>query len=175
MPRTVTQFERLVHRHQDRVYSYARCYLSSEADAQDVTQEVFLRLWHHVDGVEEDRVLHWLLRVARNACIDVLRSRRSGRALFVLESDGLDDLLDLGPGPDTDCEHIDFQDLLRRALERMGEPYRSILILREIQDLKYEDISEALDLPLNTVKVYLHRARKALRDRLGVTEYRENA
>jgi len=56
---------------------------------------------------------------------------------------------------------------LKRALDTMGEPHKSIVVLREVQDYKYEEISELLNLPLNTVKVYLHRARKMLRIALG--------
>ena len=60
-----------------------------------------------------------------------------------------------------------FQEHLKKALNALGEPHRSIVVLREVQEYKYEEISEVLNLPLNTVKVYLHRARKTLRKELG--------
>lgn len=73
---------------------------------------------------------------------------------------------DRAPLPDVQANSAIFQDHLRRALDTLEEPHKSIVMLREIQEYKYEEISEALDLPLNTVKVYLHRARKALRKEL---------
>ncbi|MEM8488440.1 MAG: sigma factor-like helix-turn-helix DNA-binding protein, partial [Bacteroidota bacterium] len=63
---------------------------------------------------------------------------------------------------------------LLKAVETLAEPYRSIVILREIQELRYQEICEALDLPLSTVKVYLHRARKTLRTQLQEVLQREN-
>ena len=68
--------------------------------------------------------------------------------------------------PDRQASASIFREKLDDALDALDEPYKSIIILREIQEYKYEEISSALDLPLNTVKVYLHRARKALRKEL---------
>jgi RNA polymerase sigma-70 factor (ECF subfamily) len=70
------------------------------------------------------------------------------------------------PGPAALAETADFEAHVKEALRDLPEPYRSIVILREIQDLKYEEIGAALEMPLNTVKVYLHRGRRKLRDRL---------
>jgi RNA polymerase sigma-70 factor (ECF subfamily) len=68
------------------------------------------------------------------------------------------------PSPEQDLESQEFRSQLEAALLEIQEPHRSIIILREIQDMKYEQISETLGLPLNTVKVYLHRGRRQLRD-----------
>src|SRR4051812_50216482 len=73
----LTAFEDTAQRYQRRVYSFARYLLSNREEAEDVTQEVLLRLWRHQDGVEEERLGAWLLRVTRNACYDLLRRRRS--------------------------------------------------------------------------------------------------
>ena len=69
--------------------------------------------------------------------------------------------------PDQEASSAIFQAHRKKALNALGEPHRSIVVLREVQDYKYEEISEVLNLPLNTVKVYLHRARKTLRKELG--------
>ncbi len=69
-------------------------------------------------------------------------------------------------GPAAVVENADFRSQLERAVGELAEPYRTIVILREIQDFRYEEICEALSLPLNTVKVYLHRARRKLREKL---------
>ena len=79
---------------------------------------------------------------------------------------------DLSPEDSTTV--ADTRNKLIAAVDRLPDPYRSIVILREIQDLKYEEISGAMDMPLNTVKVYLHRGRKMLREQLREVMDREN-
>src|SRR5690606_16190676 len=138
-------------------------------DAADVTQEVLVRLWRHGGEVDEHRRTAWTLRVTRNAALDLIRSRRT-RTAHTLNHDGLTEAApDGGHTPDTLTEAADVRRHLDRALGALDEPYRSIVILREIEDLPYQDIAEALDLPLNTLKVYLHRARRRLRDALRTT------
>lgn len=161
------QFKSCVETHRDRVYSYVLNMLRDPAASADVTQDVFIRLWEHRDALEEDRVLSWLLRVARNACIDQMRKQKVRQAVENDEVSGVDVLKDEGPSPEGAAVASLFRDRLREVLDRIGEPHRSIVILREIQGYPYHDIAETLNLPLNTVKVYLHRARKALRKDLG--------
>jgi RNA polymerase sigma-70 factor (ECF subfamily) len=146
-------FEKIADRHRDRIFTYACYVLGDRDDAEDVTQEVLVRLWKNLDSLEEPRVFPWLLHVTRNACIDALRRRRTYRAVVASDPEG--DMMARVPSP-----HVE------RALQELSEPYRSIVILREIQDLRYEEICEALGLPLNTVKVYLHRGRRKLREKL---------
>lgn len=167
------QYERQVHRHQDRVYGFARYLLGDPEEARDVTQEVLLRLWHHREAVEEDRLTGWLLRVTRNACIDALRKRRTYQDLVRADAERVGQAASRTPDPEAATEAALFREALERALRQLPEPQRSIVILREIQDCTYEQISEALALPLNTVKVYLHRARKALRNQLREEWHRE--
>ncbi len=161
------QYERQVRQHQHRVYGLAVYLLGDREEAEDVAQEVWLRLWHHRHEVDEARLLAWLLRVTRNACIDALRRRNVYRALVRTDPDGVRRAADPGRAPDDETASALFREHLARALRQLKEPHRSIVILREIHDMKYEEISEALGLPLNTVKVYLHRARKTLRKLLS--------
>src|SRR5690606_19745659 len=127
------QFEQRVYDYQDRVYGYACYYLGDHEAARDVTQEVLIRLWQHGSDVDEERVVGWLLRVARNACIDALRKRRSARQFLAPAADDLDRAAAPDDSPIDDAEAHDFQRHLRRALDRLSDPYRSIVILREIQ------------------------------------------
>ena len=161
------QYERQVRQHQHRVYGLAVYLLGDREAAEDVTQEVWLRLWHHRHEVDEAHLPGWLLRVTRNACIDALRRRKAYRAHVRTDSDGLLEAADPGRTPDDEAASALFRERLERALRQLKEPHRSIVILREIHDMKYEEISEALGLPLNTVKVYLHRARRTLRKLLS--------
>ena len=160
--------------HQDRVYGFALYLLGRPSAAQDVTQEVLLKLWERLDTVDEARLVAWLMRVTRNACIDAHRRQRSYRRVVgVAPDDGLGQAPAADALPDAWAEAADFQARLRGALAALAEPYRSIVILREVQELTYEEISGAMDLPLNTVKVYLHRGRKKLRHHLSPEYCRE--
>lgn len=167
------RFDRHVRTYQHRVFGFAVYFLGDRTEAEDVTQDVFLRLWQHRADVDEDRLLGWLLRVTRNACVDALRKRKAHRNLITADTDALGHAPGEGPTPDACAEAADFQGHLERALARIAEPYRSIVILREVQELKYEEISGAMNLPLNTVKVYLHRGRKMLREQLSEVMHRE--
>jgi len=166
-------FEQQVYRYQQRVYGFAYYYLKDKEEAADVTQEVLLRLWNHRDEVEEERMLGWLLRVTRNACVDALRKRKSYRRLIATDTEQVISAPGSMPATDAAAESSVFRQHLAQALDQLSEPYRSIVILREIQEMKYEEIGGALNLPLNTVKVYLHRARKMLRNQLREVLHRE--
>lgn len=161
------RFERQVHDHQDQVYGFACSMLRNEVTAQDVTQDVFVKLWEHRADVEYDRALPWLMRVTRNACIDKLRRRQTRRSTLTVDTDGLSRAESERPLPDSTTEAADFNEHLNAALDEIDEPYRSVVVLREIQELKYQEIADALGMPLNTVKVYIHRGRKKLRTQLS--------
>lgn len=166
-------FEAVIGRYQHRVYDYALHYLRDADDAADVTQDVLVRLWQHRDGVDEDRALGWLLRVTRNACIDRLRNRHMQHLWFEPEEEHHEDVCAAAPDPHEAAVQGELQQQLAHALSRLPEPQRSIVYLREVQDLTYDDISTTLDLPLNTVKVYLHRGRQTLRKHLTEVMDRE--
>ena len=162
-------YEDVVSAQQRKVYSYAHYLLGDPVEAEDVTQEVFLKLWSHWSEIDLDSVRAWLLRVTRNACFDQLRRRRSTSR--VLLPDAGPERLEAQPttdsGPADRAVRADFRRHLLAALHRLGEPYRSILILREIEQLRYREISDILELPLNTVRVYIHRGRRQLREALA--------
>jgi RNA polymerase sigma-70 factor (ECF subfamily) len=161
-------FEKIADRHRDRVFTYAAYCLGDRDDAEDVTQEVLVRLWRHWESLDDAHMVPWLIHVTRNLCIDTLRRRRTQRGMVAEDPEGLamERAASPMPGPAALAETADFQAHVQDALRDLPEPYRSIVILREIQDLKYEEIGAALGMPLNTVKVYLHRGRRKLRDRL---------
>jgi len=164
---TIISFDILVKRYRHRVYGFAYHYLVDEADAADVTQDVFIRMWNSRAKIDEERVLGWLLRVTRNACVDAVRKKNAYKRRIETDSDSIDTQADRAPLPDQQAAASLFNERLAAALNKLDEPYKSIIILREIQEYKYGEISETLDLPLNTVKVYLHRARRALRKELS--------
>ncbi len=167
-----TGIEEVVQRYQRRVFTFARYFLGQREEAEDVTQEVLIRLWRNADGLDAERLGAWLLRVTRNACYDRLRQRRSAATVVAPDVDPevAEEALSPAPDPAALAESAEFKRHLVAALGRLEEPYRSILILREVEDLKYQEISDALELPLNTVRVYIHRGRQRLRE-----EWKESA
>jgi RNA polymerase sigma factor (sigma-70 family) len=156
-------YEAQVAEHQHRLFGFALYHLRSEDDARDVVQETLLRLWMHRDRVEHDTAGAWLTRVCRNACIDRLRRTKTRQGESALDEDRF---ADGAMSPDDRLHQDDLQRRVLALLDDLDEPFRSLVILRDIQDLSYEEIAAVMDLPLNTVKVYLHRARKRLRARL---------
>lgn len=176
-------FQSLVEQHQDRVFTLSCYLLGDREEAADATQEVLLRLWRNLGGLKADGPLEddpedgtgngasiaaWLTRVTRNYCFDQLRKRRSQRNALGDEQEP--EVFELTAGNDPSPEHraasTDLGRHLQRAIRELSEPYRSVLILREVQEMKYKEISEALEMPINTVKVNIHRGRRMLRDRL---------
>ncbi len=137
------------------VFRVAHLLLNDRHEAEDVSQEAFLRYWQHGRGVERPK--EWLLAVARNACVDRLRRSRP--------------LLDLDerpePGDDRDpLWHLQQAELgarLRAHIARLPEPQRSLVVLFDMQGIDGASCARILDLNVNQVKVYLHRARKRLR------------
>lgn len=165
----LTAFEDTAQRYRRRVYSFARYLLSNREEAEDVTQEVLLRLWRHQEGVDEERLGSWLLRVTRNACYDLLRRRRSEAAAGIgasLDEEDAREVASSEPSPEARARDTDFRRRLMAALGELGEPYKSVVILREVQGLPHREIGEALGIPEATVRVHLHRGRRKLRERL---------
>lgn len=155
--------------YQDRIFTFAHYYLGHREEAEDATQEVLIRLWRNRSEIDPARIEPWLITVTRNACFDALRKRKNYRSRVTsadFDDPALGHLLKHEETPQSHTESAEFQHRLEQAISKIREPYRSILILREIQDQKYDRISEVLDLPLNTVKGYLHRGRKMLREQL---------
>ena len=168
----VSDFEAAVERHQRKVYTFARYYLGQTQEAEDITQDVFLKLWHNRRRVDAEGTRAWLLRVTRNACFDRLRQRQSAAKVFAgdTEEPNLERVSTAAPGPEAHAAAADFRRHLGGALEQLTDPTKSIVILREIQGFKYREIAETLEMPVNTVKVYLRRGRLRLRDALREEE-----
>jgi RNA polymerase sigma-70 factor, ECF subfamily len=162
------RFEEIVHKHKDWVYTFAWYSLGSKEEAEDATQEVMMRLWNHVDSLREETIGPWLRKVTRNACIDLGRRRQAYAARVVAsgEIEGLSQAVSHEPDPAAAAERSELQAQISSALAAVREPYRSAVILREIQDLSYEEIAATLQIPLNTAKSYIHRGRRMMRDQL---------
>ena len=154
-------FRTLVDQYQQRVYSQAMFILADKSDAEDATQETYERLWAamHNKEFEANTAKPWLLHVVRNICIDKLRRRKP-----VAESE-LDEFENLNEHskPVSQLMSKQLSRWLAEAIERLKEPYRSLIILADLQQRSIKEVASALDLNENQAKVYIHRGRKQLR------------
>jgi len=180
---TQSDFRRLLTEHKDAVFGLAVYLIGKREDAEDITQDVYLRLWKAREQIDPEMAKWWLLRVTRNACLDHLRRRKvrdqardpgsvMGRGRVGIEMPEDDrrerslDVSDLGEGALHTEHRMDVQKMIK-AMDDLREPQRSIIVLREVQDLSYDEIADTLGLTLSAVKVGLHRARKKLRAAFG--------
>ena len=126
--------------------------------ADDVVQETMIKAWKGLDGFRGDASTRtWVLRIAHNTAIDSLRRRRD-RAVAPSELPEVEDPAD----PGMRAEGLDRLASVGKALAALDETSRSIVILREVEAMSYQEIAEALDVPVPTVKTRLLRARRVL-------------
>ncbi|GAA6136919.1 sigma-70 family RNA polymerase sigma factor [Arenicella sp. 4NH20-0111] len=158
----------MVDQHQQRIYSQAFYVLSDRSDAEDATQEAFERLWStmHDKEFDTESAKAWLLHVVRNICIDKLRRRKptTDTELDEFENEGSHSQ------PVSQLMSKQVSSWLSTAIEKLKEPYRSLIILADLQQRSIKDVARSLDLNENQAKVYIHRGRKQLRGFLQGTE-----
>jgi RNA polymerase sigma-70 factor (ECF subfamily) len=166
---TTREFEAAVMEHKDRIHSYARGILRDPEDAKDVAQECLIRLWRHRERVEAGvGCRHWLLRSAHNLCVD--RLRRHATRPETAHERSAPEPTDVRPGPERLTASVEVAGRLERALLDLDPRDRSIMLLREVEGLPYDEIAQMLDLKLGTLKATLHRTREKLRHALAASE-----
>lgn len=159
----MTKFNTILKEHKDRVYSYALYLSKNQDDAEDITQEVFVKLYHQLENNQPEKPEAWLIRVTYNHCMDYMRRRSAVHR----RQASLTDWIDANDSahqesPDATVENKEKRERLFRAMDQLPNKARSILLMHYFQGMKLEEIAEAMDLNLNTVKVTLHRGRKML-------------
>ena len=161
-------FEPLVQAYEKTVYNLALRTLGNVQDAEDVTQEAFLKAYRSLADFRGDSKFSvWLYRIVSNLCLDLLRAkkRRPTQSLSVENDEGEEEILDV-PDEQFSPEHLLDRKLTRESVQRglasLPDEARQILLLREIQGLSYEEIGRVLELDPGTVKSRIFRARKRL-------------
>jgi len=159
----VAAFRELVQKTQDEVYNLAYHVLGNSQEAEDIVQEVYLRVWRALPGFRgEARFSSWLYRITLNACLNRRRELRT--QLHVLDAEeALEQLA--APAHENPVElaiEHERKASLWRAVSRLPRKYRLVLTMFYQQQLSYKEIAEHLALPLGTVKAHLNRARRAL-------------
>ena len=145
--------------HVERVFAYARHLLGNREDAEEVTQEAFLRAFERAASFRGECPFRgWLFGIARNLCFDRLRQPR----LLLLEPDEAERNTDAGRG----AAQMETQALVRRALAELPEEYRLVLTLCDVEEWEAREVAAALEKSLPALKSLLYRARRALRARL---------
>ena len=151
-------FGQIVREHQSMVFSIAYHFLCDRAVAEEVAQDVFLRLFESRDKLESpEHVKHWLRRTTTNRCIDSCRRRK------FMPRVGLDDI----PEPSVPAGVGDpmLSRMLRQLVASLPERWRALIILKYQEDMETDEIAEALDMPAGTVKSQLSRALGFLREK----------
>lgn len=166
-------YEPLVRAYERRVYGLALGLVRDPDDARDLTQDSFVRAYQAIELYDPDRpFLGWVLGICRNMCIDFLRRRRPQVRMDREPREGQQVQL---PDPDarTDRPAIasETRSLVWKALGRISDEHREVLVLKDIQDLEYAEIARILNIPQGTVASRVYYARRALREaleRMGV-------
>jgi len=163
-------FEALVSRYERRVYSLALRMVGREADAEDVVQETFLSVVEHLrEFREESAFAGWLLRIAANHALKLLRKRRGLSTVPLGDEEGLERpevIARWKEEPERLAGRPEVKRLLAAALGELDEKHRAVFLLRDVEGLSTEAAAEALGITPGNVKVRLLRARLKLRERL---------
>ncbi|MGD8238991.1 MAG: sigma-70 family RNA polymerase sigma factor [Armatimonadota bacterium] len=171
----VEAFTRLAARYKDRIYNYVARVCGDRSEAEDLTQEVFIRAFVAMRRFRGTATFQtWLYKIATNMALDALRrKRRAGPPALSLdapieteESPVQRELADTSKDPHETAAARELQDEVRQAITGLSEKLRLVIVLFDIQGLSYEEIADVLGLPLGTVKSRLFNARMALRERL---------
>jgi RNA polymerase sigma-70 factor (ECF subfamily) len=169
-------FEQLVRTHQDRVYDFCVRMLNDREEAFDLTQEIFLSIHQNVDKFRADaKLTTWIFRISRNHCLNrlkYLKRRGRGRSDEFGESNEkvISDSMGGSTTPDEVVTRKREKQLVHQAIEELDEEQRSLVVLRDVEGLSYDEIMEITELPEGTVKSRLHRAREKLAGILGRLE-----
>ncbi|HUK86619.1 MAG TPA: sigma-70 family RNA polymerase sigma factor [Terriglobales bacterium] len=176
-------WEEIVRTHHRRIYNLCYRFTGSPDDAQDLTQEVFIRLYRTLGSYETERgsFVTWVSTVTRNLLVDHFRKTKQERATDSLEAapggdeDALtlgEQLADPGAGPEDCLRTAQTQHMVQLALQRLSPELREAVILRDLQDMDYKDIAKVLRVPEGTVKSRINRGRTEL-GRLLSRTYRQ--
>lgn len=172
-------FQELVENYQRKVYGVCIGMLKDPADSQDVSQEVFIKVYRYLDNFNFDSSFYtWLYRITVNKCIDFIRKQKRKREVDYDDSiqrddevEGDDELLPsrLGIHPDEVYGRKELREKMLEALETLTEKHRTILVLREVEGLSYSEMAEVLDISEGTVMSRLYHARRYFQE--AVEEY----
>ena len=166
---STAKFDYLIKQHKKKIYNYAVYMMRNQMDAEDITQEVLIRTWKNINKFNFYAAKSWMMRTTHNLCIDYLRKNKKMNYNEVqIEEENHEEIADnaIEGNPERLVDKVFTDEEIKTAIERLPERIRSPFVLYELQGLKYKEICKILDIPLNTVKVNIMRARKQLQKEL---------
>ena len=166
-------WEEIVQRYHRRIYNICYRFAGSGDDAQDLTQEVFIKMYRTLNSYDVDRgaFMTWVTTVTRNLLVDHFRKTKQERLTDSLDttSSGHEDAMphseqipDRGPSPDSRVQSREAKETVHQALQKLSPELREAVILRDLQDMDYREIATVLKVPEGTVKSRINRGRAEL-------------
>jgi len=177
-------WETVVRQNWRKVFNVAYKFVGKHDEAEDLTQDIFLKIFKALATFDRRANFQtWIISISRNLCIDHYRSVRKERQTIAREVDAGDlQPVSLDRGPYASAEHQDLRILLRQALQMLPSTLRTAVVLRDLQELSYQEIAQRLELPEGTVKSRINRGRlelarqlKRLQDKQPVPRKRRGA
>ncbi|MHB1043978.1 MAG: RNA polymerase sigma factor [Eubacteriales bacterium] len=164
-------FEVLVRRYEGKVYNIAYRFIGNQADASDLAQEAFLRIYQALPSFRGDSsFMTWLYRIIVNVCRDEIRRQQRYHIVSLdgsrnEENSPVIQVASQEQSPEEIFEQKEFSGIVQECLNELSEEHRLILIMREIQEMSYEEMADALECSLGTVKSRLNRARQSFKEK----------
>lgn len=165
-------FGEIVEIYKNSVYQLCYRMIGNRHEAEDLAQEAFIRAYVNINSFNQDlKFSTWLFRIATNLCIDRIRKKKPDYYLDaeVSGTEGLTMYSQIPsdtPLPETELETLELQAMVQKEILKLPDKYRAPIVLKYIEELSLNEISEILDLPLGTVKTRIHRGREALKKQL---------
>jgi RNA polymerase sigma-70 factor (ECF subfamily) len=167
------RFEQTVLPHMDAAYNFARWLARNEHDAQDITQEAFLRAFRFFDNYHGGNLRAWLLTIVRNTCYTWLHQNRPADTLEVFDEE-MHSSANVASDPEIQVLASADRKTLQHALEELPGIFREVVVLRELEGMSYKEIADVTSVSLGTVMSRLARARTRLRQSLGAALGKES-
>lgn len=162
----------VVELYKDKVFQLCYRMLGNRHEAEDIAQEAFIRAYVNIHSFNLNKKFSsWIYRIATNLCIDRIRKKKPDYFLDaeVPGTEGLTMYSQIASDsalPEDELESLELQETVQKEISKLPDKYRSVIVLKYIEELSLNEISEILDLPLGTVKTRIHRGREALRQQL---------
>ena len=163
-------FEIVMRRHNQRLYRVTRSILRNDGEAEDVMQDAYVRAYEHLDQFSgRAKFSTWLTRIAvHEALARQHRGKRYQGTMSEQEGDPMDRFASLAPSPEQQASRAELRRLLEEAVEKLPDAYRTIFMLRDVEEMSTTEAADVLDITEDNVRVRLHRARILLRKSLYV-------
>ncbi|MFO7891639.1 MAG: sigma-70 family RNA polymerase sigma factor [bacterium] len=164
------KYKKFLNKNKDKVFSYAVYFLHCWEDAEDITQEVFMKLWNNWYHINPQKRESWIMRVTHNCCIDLLRKRKKMTQtadIDIINSKNLSDHTDIFSNPEKQYHLTEQQKIILSAMAKLPKKQQNVLILYYFYDKRIKEISNLLEIKESTLKVILHRARKSMKTLLS--------